>query len=312
MINLSWETYKNVVVNHKQSNAKRRYSATADVLSFRRCPRQYAFNSERGFVASLPNQIFIGTIIHEVLDRAHGYFAGKRDPTTKGKIPTDIDIEDFFTQVETALRAQGMRVPENVKKFALKILTNFNQIEGKDLYPRVVDTEHRLQAEREDYLLYGVVDVLLSGYDKDGNPRKEIWDYKGTHRPKNDKAGIKRMEDYIFQMQVYANLYKLRNLEYPSKAIIYFVGELEEAQGKRPENAIFEVELSENKIQVALEAFDQTVKDINHSRDTQNWPPADGGSITAGKETCIICDQRWSCTEERDRHPRRYLGKDEE
>ncbi len=309
---MTWENYKEVVVNHKQSSIKRRYSATADVLSYRRCPRQYAFNSERGFVASLPNQIFIGTIIHEVLDRAHGHYAGKRDSATKNTIPTDKDIEKFFSEVETALKSHGMRVPENVKKFALGILTTFNRIEGKELYPQVIDTEHRLQAEREDYLLYGVVDVLISGYDNEGKPRKEIWDYKGTRKPKNDKAGLKRMEDYVFQMQVYANLYKLRNLEYPSKAKIYFLGELDGARDMRPEKALFEVDLSEKNIQIALDAFDKTVRDINDSRDRQQWPPAQGGSDTAGKETCVICDQRWSCSAEKNKHPKRYLGKYEE
>ena len=305
---LTWEIYKDVSVNHKKTIAKRRYSATSDVLSYRRCPRQYAFQSERGFVPSLPNQIFIGTIIHEVLDRAHGHYAGKRNPLTKGSVPSDENIKDFFEEVENALRSQGMRVPGQVKDFALRILTSFNKIEGKDLYPRVIDTEHRLQAEREDYILYGVVDVLLSGVDKEGNERKEIWDYKGTRRPGNDRAGKKRMEDYFFQMQVYANLYKLRNLEYPSKAFIYFVGELQDETTKRPDSALLEIDLQEEKIEKALSAFDNTVEEISASREKQEWPPAENGSETAGKETCVICDQRWSCPVERSRHQVRYLG----
>jgi putative RecB family exonuclease len=307
-MNVSWELYKNVVVNHKKTSMKRRYSATSDVLSYRRCPRQYAFQSERGFVPSLPNQIFIGTIIHEVLDRAHGHFAGKRDPSTRGSIPSDDNINDYFGEVENALRSQGMRVPGQVKEFALKILKSFNRIEGPSLYPRVIDTEHRLQAERQDYILYGVVDVLLSGGDKNGNEQKEIWDYKGTKRPKNDTAGKKRMEDYVFQMQVYANLYKLRNLEYPSKAFIYFVGELQEEPKVRPQDALLEIDLEEEKIARALSAFDSTVDEINVSRESQNWPPAENGSESAGKETCVICDLRWNCPAERSKHQPRYLG----
>lgn len=308
---MTWEEFKDVKVSHKQSALKRRYSATADVLSYRRCPRQYAFESERGFVPSLPSQIFVGTIIHEVLDRAHGYYKGKRDPSTQGKIPTDTDIEGFFNEVENTLRAQGMRVPGKVKDFALKILKNFNRIEGNTLYPKVIDTEHRLQADRQDYILFGVVDVLLSGTDEKGNPRVEIWDYKGTHKPGKDRAGIERMKDYEFQMQVYANLYKLRNLVYPSKAVIYFVGELSDAEGKRPDDALIEIELSESKIKTALQEFDNTVGKIDSSRDNNHWPPALNGHLTAGKETCDICDQRWSCIEEINNYPKRYLGKGE-
>lgn len=305
---MAWEHYKDVVVNHKKSKVKKRYSATADVLSYRRCPRQYAFYSERGFVPSLPSQIFVGTIIHEVLDRAHGHFAGKRNVNTKGSLPSDDDIVRYFSEVERALRAQGMRVPVKVKDYALKILKNFNKLEGMTLYPRVIDTEHRLQAERDEYLLYGVVDVLLSGNDENGKPLKEIWDYKGTKMPSDDVAGQRRMNDYVFQMQVYANLFKLRNMEYPSKAVIYFLGELDKDNGVRPKKAMKEVDLDENKISDALNEFDETVEEINQSSLTQNWPAAEKGSVTAGKETCVICDLRWNCPEEMTKHPKRYLG----
>lgn len=308
---MSWEKFKDVKVKHKQKTLKQRFSATADVLSYRRCPRQYGFESEKGFVPSLPSQIFVGTIIHEVLDRAHGYFKGKRDPNTKNKIPSDDDIEAFFNEVENALRAQGMRVPGKVKDFSLRILKNFNRIEGANLYPKVVDTEHRLQADREDYILYGVVDVLVSGVNEAGEPRVEIWDYKGSHRPGKDDAGLARMKDYKFQMQVYANLYKLRNLVYPSKAVIYFVGELADSVDKRPDNAMMEIELDEDMISTALNEFDSTVKQIVSSTENNYWPPADKGHETAGKETCSICDERWSCPIESKNYPKRYLGQGE-
>lgn len=302
-----WENYKGVKVTKKNSEIKRRYSVTADVLSYRRCARQYYYYSERGFVASLPNQIFIGTIIHEVLDRAHGHYAGRRDQTTSGKIPTDEDLSKYFDEVENALMTQGMRVPLHVKEYALEILKTFNRIEGPILYPRVVDTEHRLQADRGNYILHGVVDVLVS--DSKDPKQREIWDYKGTKRPDTGKtAGKKILADYLFQMQVYANLYKLRNNDYPRKAIIYFLGELKNEDDKTPENAILEVELEESKILNALKEFEKTVDDIEKSRTTESWRPPEDGHESASKETCDICDFRWNCSVEKDNYPKRLLG----
>jgi putative RecB family exonuclease len=55
---------------------------------------------------------------------------------------------------------------------AREILKTFNAIEGPDLYPRVLDTEYRLESDRNNYVLRGVVDVLAG--DESGDP--EIWD----------------------------------------------------------------------------------------------------------------------------------------
>ena len=301
-----WELYKDIKISKRNSEIRRRDSVTSDVLSYRRCARQYYYYSENGFVASLPNQIFIGTIIHEVLDRAHGHYSGRRNPKTAGTIPTDEEISKYFEEVENALRTQGMRVPVKVKEYALGILTTFNRIEGPSLYPRVVDTEHRLQSDRGDYILYGVVDVLVS--DPNEPNQREIWDYKGTKRPDiNKSSGRKILEDYLFQMQVYANLYKLRNNEYPKKAIIYFLGELAGEHDSTPKNAILEVELEEAQIENALREFEKTVDDIEASRENRSWPPPVNGSESASKETCDICDLRWNCPVEMGNYPKRLL-----
>ena len=302
-----WENFNDVKVPKKNTEIKRRYSVTADVLSYRRCARQYSYYSERGFVASLPNQIFIGTIIHEVLDRAHGHYAGRRDQSTAGNIPSDEDISRYFDEVENALRTQGMRVPKHVKEYALEILRAFNRIEGPVLYPRVVDTEHRLQTDRGNYILHGVVDVLVS--DSKDPRQREIWDYKGTKRPDTGTAaGKKILADYLFQMQVYANLYKLRNNEYPKKAIIYFLGELAGEFDSTPEKAILEVQLEDDKIVNALNEFEKTVGDIETSRESNKWLPPVDGHESASKETCDICDLRWNCPVEMKNYPKRFLN----
>ena len=110
-----------------------------------------------------------------------------------------------------------------------------------------------------------------------------------------------------FQMQVYANLYKLRNNEYPKKAIIYFLGELAGEHNSTPKNAILEVELEEAQIENALREFEKTVDDIEESRENESWPPPFNGSESASKETCDICDLRWNCPVEMGNYPKRLL-----
>ena len=278
---------------------RERYSVTSDVLSFRRCGRLYGFEAERGYIPSQPTQRFVGTIIHQVLDRAHSHYMGKVDISTKGTIPSDADIEGYFTQVETALRAHGIRaVSPNVRDYALTIVSTFNRLEGASLYPLVKDTEHRLQSERADYLLYGVVDVLTGSTAGGGPNDVEIWDYKGTKAPKpGSKHGGRVLQDYEFQMQVYSELYRLRNGQPPSRAVIYFVGELgsKPPPTTRPSAALLDVKLSPLSSQKALNEFDKTVQEIRTSSATNQWLPPKLGSKWAGKETCDLCDVPWSC-----------------
>jgi hypothetical protein len=278
---------------------RERYSVTSDVLSYRRCGRLYGFEAERGYIPSQPTQRFVGTIIHQVLDRAHSHYMGKINPQTKGTFPTDADISDYFTQVESSLRAHGVRaVSPTIRDYALTIVTAFNRVEGPGLYPLVRDTEHRLQSERGSYLLYGVVDVLAGSTTGGGPQDIEIWDYKGTKAPKpGSKEGARILQDYEFQMQVYSELYRLRNGKSPTRAVIYFVGEfgLKPTPNSRPPRAMLDVNLSSAKSQVALGEFDKTVDDIRNARTSNKWLPPAGGSKWAGKETCDLCDVRWSC-----------------
>src|SRR6185437_14560035 len=47
----------------------RSYSITADILSFRRCKRQYGFFGVRGFNSATSTQRYFGTLVHDVLDQ---------------------------------------------------------------------------------------------------------------------------------------------------------------------------------------------------------------------------------------------------
>ena len=307
---MAWQKFQNLKVPISGSvPLKRRYSVTADILSFQHCSRQYGHFAVRGYTPAHSVQIYYGTLIHQVLDRAHAHYAGLRDPKTKDQIPTDQDIEYYFNEVDTALRARGIR---SVRAFthaaereaALKRLKLFNQIEGPELYPRVRDTEHRLQSDQGDYLLHGTVDVLADAPGFLQGMRAEIWDYKGANRPKPNSQPYRQ---YEFQMRVYAELYRERNGDYPERAVLYFLNELDAAEDSliRPPKSLIEVPLDPQHIRVALDIFNRTVTDIENCRLKEEWPAPRPG-FEPDENTCDICDVRWNCPAQIGKYPMRY------
>lgn len=306
-------------------SVKRRYSVTQDIVSYRRCARQYgAFNAHK-YAPAHQTQAYFGTILHQVLDRCHSHFHGKVNPCTKGILPdngqvfsdqviidyfTELreaekqhvntpvppsDIVRYFIEVENGLKSQGVRaIQADLRLQAVKILQYFNQLEGPTLYPRVIDTEHRLQADRSNHILHGVVDLLVDSPTQIHAPGDfEMWDYKGSSRI---NLNPKDLETYEFQMRVYAKLYELKHGVLPKKAVLYFLNELDgpTCPSQRPVNAVMEVSLTASELEVALDEFTRTVSSIEQSRSTDQWNPAKPGSVS--EQDCAICDLRWDCT----------------
>ena len=192
-----------LVIPHAPSQVRPRFSLTSDIISFRKCCRQYGYFGNDGFVPAQAVQIYFGQMIHQVLDRCHRHYSGLFGHSL-GTFPTDADIDTYFTEVDRAMRAHGVRpASPRVAEQAKDVLKTFNRVEGPALYPRVLDTEYRLESERSTYILRGVVDVLAS----DASGETEIWDYKGTDKP---PLSSNSMRDYEWQMSVYAQLYRVK------------------------------------------------------------------------------------------------------
>lgn len=303
---------------------KRRYSVTQDVVAYRRCARQYgAFNVHK-YAPAEQTQAYFGTVLHQVLDRCHAHFHGIIDPSTKGLLPDKgqtlseeeirdyfdeaksaqktgktsppppSDIVRYFIQVENGLNSKGiLAIRSDLRVKAVNILQYFNALEGPTLYPLVRDTEHRLQADRTNHILHGVVDLLVDAPNQNADPANcEMWDYKGSSR-----VGLnpKDLQTYEFQMRVYAYLYQRKHGVLPRKAVLYFLNELDgpTCPSKRPVNALMEVSISDDEIKVAIDEFTNTVTQIEESRLNDQWKPALPGEIS--EQDCKNCDLRWDC-----------------
>lgn len=176
---------------------------------------------------------------------------------------------------------------------ALRVLRYFNDLEGPALYPRVIDTEHRLQADQQSHILHGVVDLLVSS-EADGNSASdcELWDYKGVRRL---GLTVKDLATYEFQMRVYARLYRLKHGVMPRRAVLYFLNELDgpTAPSVRPVNAVMEVSLDPEEVEEAVSVFNATVQGIERARLQNQWLAAKPGEIS--EQDCAVCDFQWDC-----------------
>lgn len=285
-----WQHFQNLQILNKQpAPVRQRYSVTADVLAYQECSIQYGAFAVRRYEPALAVQRFYGTIIHQVLDRAHAHFGGELN-APKGAFPTDSDIDGYFKEVENALRARNIRAVSNVRDQALSVLQRFNKIEGPSLYPRITETECRLQSDQGEYILHGNVDVLARSESNENEV--EIWDYKGGRLPSRSDHQYQR---YVFQMQVYADLYKQKTGVTPTKSILYFLNELagDPEPTTRPVNALLEVDLDSGAVKQALQSFDQTVQEIEDCRANVRWP---NPTIPPSEQTCDACDLRWNCS----------------
>jgi len=261
---------------------KERYTVTGDLISYSICPRQYGLYKHYGFAPSNPTQEWFGSAVHRFLKKIHSIYAKEK------RIVKVSEVEEMFSKVENALEAEG-RTPSSPKarEKVLKVLKAFVEKVAPTFVPRICESELRLVKELPHFILYGIVDALLSTSDG----KYEIWDYKGMNRPvPSSPWGKKKLDFYRKQMFVYGYLFKERNGSYPERAVLFFMNEL-----VRGGNPYLEVDFTSEEVQREVEKFikefGEVVKKIEKSKRSGRWElPA-----KIDLATCRQCDFRWDC-----------------
>jgi hypothetical protein len=95
---------------------------------------------------------------HPVLAELHESFLGQAGGALELAAGKHYQCDTANAEVRKDGRPASPRVAEQAKE----VLRTFNRVEGPLLYPRVLDPEFRLESERANYILRGVVDVLAS------------------------------------------------------------------------------------------------------------------------------------------------------
>jgi putative RecB family exonuclease len=292
----SLDQFSSLLIKHEQKeHLKRQYSVAGDILTFRRCKRQYGMYKLRCYRPAKTIQFYFGTVIHQTLDLAHEHYLGRLDPTLKSTVPSDEQIQSYFLAAESSLRTRGI-VPfsRTQRESALKLLRRFNRHYGPKLYPRVRDTECRLQMDLGKVVMQGVVDVLLTSPASRG---LGIWDYKGSELPSGEKMR-RILHDYELQMRVYSLLYSHKYGDKPDEAVLVFLNELKSDPPTREEErrAFFQLKVNSAAMKDALTEFMESVEMIENERVKTGirWEPPSVRAIPE-RRNCDVCDFRCGC-----------------
>ncbi|WP_324757036.1 UvrD-helicase domain-containing protein [Haloarcula sp. GH36] len=259
---------------------KREYSVVGDWLAFRRCQRQYGYLVEYDYATPQATQLFAGLVVHRTLDRAHRHFRGDLNGATAGEIPDRERLREYFDESVTALREQRiLPVGAAVEDTIFEHIERFNRTVGPDLYPRVTDTEQKLRYDTRSAVLNGVVDVIVE------DNAVTLCDYKAAKRPEDDDE---LLAEYRLQLKAYAALYRRSEGELPDEGVIYFINEDD------PERERLTISFDEIDVEDALDAFDDTVGEIEATRETDSWGAIDDGDAPDQK-TCAECPVNNDC-----------------
>jgi hypothetical protein len=290
----------------------RKYSATGDILSYKRCRRQYGFFGVRRYASSVAVQRYFGTLVHDVLDQIN------RDVRAGDPLPDEAGVRVLVQAAHDRLIAAGTR-PFNApqqRDRAVKLIWRFVDLLGLNFYSHVQDTEYRLERPLDtpatkQYILEGIVDVVSGSVShvlalpySTAPTDVEIWDYKSGAMPdKRTVEGQLELESYEFQMRVYLDLYRRQRGVAPARAVLAFLGELGDnaawtaAAGdpRRIPQLFYVVPADAAAIQTAIHDFGSTVDSIEAELAkpyAQQWSAP---THPVDRATCDACDFRVSC-----------------
>jgi PD-(D/E)XK nuclease superfamily protein len=290
----------------------RSYSTTADVLAFRRCKRQYGFFGVRGFSSATSTQLYFGTLVHDVLDRINR----DRHMAPSRALPTEEEIQQLVQEAHDRLIRSGVRTfnAPLMREKATRLIHRFVHLVGEQFFPHIRQTEYRLERALKtpvgrDYILEGVVDILSGAVSHalglnfpTSETDEEIWDYKSGRMP---AKGAPELLDYEYQMQVYAELYRQQTGNFPARAVLIFLGELDDddlwnmsKKGRGPgvfPRLFYPLHPSSTRVKAAMEDFHKTVELIEEERAKpygQQWAAP---NHAVDEQTCEACDIRFRC-----------------
>jgi hypothetical protein len=292
----------------KHEKVVRKYSITSDILSFKRCKKQYGYFTVRGFVSATATQRFFGTLVHDVLDSIN------RDYKLTKELPSRQEIKDKLDKAHQRLRASGVRAYNEARQVekAERMISNFVELVGHPFFSNITKTEYELKNVMKtpnglDYMIGGVVDILagaashdLGLLDNAQSDDVEIWDYKSGNRNSSKEF----LKDYQYQMMVYAELYKQQMGKYPSRCVLVFLGEVDMKDWESKKHSIdnfkdmfyiLDFSKSQTNIQDALKDFHSTVEQIEAERSKPFGEQWSAPTHNVDEDTCVACEIRYNC-----------------
>lgn len=254
-------------ISKPQFIPKKTYSLS-QINVYQTCPQQYLFYHKYQFQPSRSAQILFGSLVHHTIEDLHRAILDRKYVSTS-------DIEEWFEKNYKALILSGLRpIAKTQKEAALKHVINyFNQ--NKDLLSKVIETEVDVSVEKDEYIITGKIDLLLSEEGK-----LEILDFKTQPKPEKHTP---LLESYTKQLCLYAYIIKERYSKPVEKMYIYWTAE------EKRKDALMELKYSEEEVERAGLYFDEVVRQILVKDFTVKTPPNT-------EKVCKECDFRFFCS----------------
>jgi len=233
------------------------------------CPQQYLFYKEYGFQPSRSAQVLFGNLVHHTIEDIHRAILDKQNVS-------DTQIEKWFEQNYKALLLSGLRpLNKTQKEMALKQVINYFH-QNQDLLKRIKEAEVDVSVEKEDYIISGKIDLLMTEGDE-----FEILDFKSQKKPENNHPLI---DSYSKQLCLYAYIIKERYNKPVKRMYIYWTAE------EKRKDALMELQYSEDKVEEAGRHFDEIVKKIK----SKNFKVLQSPDT---EKVCKECDFRFYCSQ---------------
>lgn len=248
---------------HDRLPPKKGYSFTGDLKVYETCPRQYEMFRHLDFTPSRATVIFFGLLVHQTIEDVHRLVLdGRIDEVTDERI-----IEMFeFNYRHLAKREVGPITPQ-AKDAALRHVTDYVRNNREEM-TRVIETEVDVSLEKDDYILVGAVDLVMSD---EGS--LDVLDFKALRRPKD---GDPILDTYYQQLCVYAHILEQRHGRRPDRLVIYWTGESDR------DRAVMEFDYRADDVTAAIDHFDEVVERIRSRDFAVVDPPVDSA--------CRTCD----------------------
>jgi DNA helicase-2/ATP-dependent DNA helicase PcrA len=247
---------------------KKTYSFS-QINIYETCPQQYLFYKEYEFQPSRSAQVLFGSLVHYTIEDVHRAILEKKKFST-------VDIENWFEQNYKALLLAGLRpISQTQKEVALKQVINYYQ-QNKDILNCVVEIEVDVSLEKEDYIITGKIDLLLSEEGK-----FEILDFKTQPKPENNDPIL---EKYFKQLCLYAYILKEKYKKLVKKMYIYWTSE------EKRKDALMEFTYTEEDIDKIGSYFDELVQKIK----AENFRIE---TLPDPVKICKECDFRFYCSQ---------------
>ncbi|MGL4648501.1 MAG: ATP-dependent helicase [Caldilineaceae bacterium] len=198
------------------SEVRRAYSFTTDVLQFEECAEQYRFFRALDFKPVRSAQRVMGEVVHQTIEDMH-------KAVLRGDLHhlTDVQVAEWLEENFSGLaRLYHLNPPENWRHLARENVLRYLQ-QGESIWTLAERAEVRLSHLQQGYILSGKVDLICR--DGDG---VEIIDFKTERKPDaNDPEAQQRLARYRRQVEVYAWLVEQRTGQAVTRTRLYYTSE---------------------------------------------------------------------------------------